>query len=168
MATGNTANGNVTFGKKLAFSSKRSASFDLTDDKKSFLIRFNPALAAAVGAVVFEGVPKSRSPVSTNVYSAVIPASGGRVKTTIVANGFGSTEAGASTVLILSANGQQSVTNFPPGKDDAAFTASMTLEDDALTDIRVTLVLIARRDAAHPGAAALVAVNDLSVDLALP
>jgi hypothetical protein len=36
-----------------------------------------------------------------------------------------------------------------------------------VTDIRITVFLLAERDAAHPGASALVAVTDITSDAAL-
>lgn len=158
--------GGVTFGEEPTFSSEKNVVYDLTDDKKAFEIQIVPALAAGVGTPSFDGVPKTDAPVSTRIYSAVIPATGKNVRTSFVVNGFGLTEAGTNTVLILSVNDQHRVTHFAPGKDQA-FTAALPYRAKAVTDIRLTVVLVAERDSTHPDASALIAINDISADAAL-
>ena len=91
------ANGGVSFGESLIFSSLKKVDYALSDDKKAFEIRFDTGLAAGVGTPVFEGLAKTRAPVSTRVYSAVIPATGEDVEVSLNVNGFGVTEAGTNT-----------------------------------------------------------------------
>jgi hypothetical protein len=165
MATKVQEKAGVAFGPKLGFASTKKVDFSVTDDKKSFEIRFRTALSAGVGTPSFDGLKKTRAPVSTNVFSAVVPASGKNVRTSIVVNGFGVTEPGTNTAVVITANGQHSVTHFTD--TDEAFTASLAFRAKALTDVRVTVVLVAEREAAHPGASALIAVTDISADTAL-
>jgi hypothetical protein len=160
------ANDGLTFGAKLAHSSKEKVDFSVSDDKKAFEIRFDTALAAGVGNPVFDGIEKTPAPMSTSVYSAVIPATGKAVKTSFAANGFGVTESGTNTMLILTVNDQHSVAHFT-GKKDEALTVTLEYKAKTVTDIRLTVVLIAERDSAHPTASALVAVTDVSADAAL-
>lgn len=156
----------VIFGPKLTFSSTRKVAFSVTDDKKSFEIQFRPALSAGVGSPSFDGLKKTRAPVSANLYSAVVPSAGQNVKMSIVVNGFGATEPGTNTTVVIAANGQHSVTHFDAL--DEAFTASLALRAKTLTDLRVTVLILAERHAAHPGAAALIAVTDISADTFVP
>lgn len=161
------ANDGLTFGAKLTHSSTEKVGFSVSDDEKAFEIRFETALAAGVGNPVFDGLERTPAPISTNVYSAVIPVAGkGGVKTSFVANGFGVTEPGTNTMLILTVNDQLSVTHFASKKDEA-FTVAFAYRPKAVTDIRLTVVLIAERDSTHPAASALIAVTDVSADAAL-
>jgi hypothetical protein len=166
MATKVQAKDGVTFGPKLVFSSTKKVDFSVTDDKKAFEIVFRTALAAGVGTPSFKGLKKTRAPVNTNIYSAVLPASGKNVKASIVVNGFGVTEPGTNTAVVITANGQHSVTHFTDS--DEAFTASLPFRAKALTDVRVTVVLVAERAATHPDASALIAVTDISADTFTP
>jgi hypothetical protein len=160
------ANGGVSFGESLIFSSLKKVDYALSDDKKAFEIRFDTGLAAGVGTPVFEGLAKTRAPVSTRVYSAVIPATGEDVEVSLNVNGFGVTEAGTNTVLVLTANDQHIVTHFAAEKDEG-FAAALPFRAKAVTEIRLTVVLIAERDSLHPDASALIAVTDIGADAAL-
>ena len=164
MASNVEASDGVIFGEKMIFSSDRKVSFDLSDDKKAFEIRFDPALAVGVGTPVFDGLAKTAAPVSTRVYAAVIAADGKKVETSFVLNGFGSTEPGTNTTVVLAVNDQHSVTRFASGKEDDAFTVALPYRAKKATDFRITVLLIAERDAEHPDATALLAVNDISAD----
>lgn len=165
MATDSQASDGVKFGQKLKFSSTRKVDFSVTDDEKSFEIRLRTALSAGVGTPNFDGLKKTRASVNTRVFSAVVPAAGKGVRMAIVANGFGVTEPGTNAAVVIMANGQHSVTHF--SDSDGAFTASLPFRAKELTDVRVTVVLVAERDGAHPEASALIAVTDISADAAL-
>jgi len=161
------ASGGVTFGKELTFSSTKKVVYSLSDDKKAFELRFVPALAAAVGAIDVDGVPKTDAPVSTCIYSTVIPATGKNVKTSVFVNGFGLMEAGTNSVLILSVNDQHIVNHFVATKKGQDFTAALPYRAKAVTDIRLTVALVAERDSTHPEASAQITVTDISADAAL-
>jgi hypothetical protein len=162
------ANDGLTFGTKLAHSSRKKVDFQLSDDKKAFDLVFDAALAAGVGTPSFDGLKKTRAPVSTNVYSAVIPATGKGVKTAFAANGFGVVEPGAHTMLLLAVNDQHRVVHFDDAeKGEQGFTVAVEYRAKVVTDIRLTLLLVAERDSTHKGASALIAVTNLSADAAL-
>jgi hypothetical protein len=156
----------VSFGPKLKFSSIRKVDYTVTDDKKSFAIAFAPALAAGVGSPVFDGLKKSRAPIGTNLYSAVVPASGRSARMSIVLNGFGAAEPGTHATVVIMANGQHGVTHFDAL--DEAFTASLAVRAKALAELRLSVLIVVERQADHPGASALFAVNDISVDTFVP
>ncbi|HKR61538.1 MAG TPA: hypothetical protein VJS64_17760, partial [Pyrinomonadaceae bacterium] len=139
MATKVRASDGLTFGETLTHSSKKKVDYQLSDDKKAFEIRFDPALAAGVGTPVFDGLKKTKAPLSTSVYSAVIPATGKGVKTSFVANGFGVTEPGTNTMLILAVNDQHSVAHFAAKKGEQGFTVTLAYRAKAVTDIRLTV-----------------------------
>ena len=163
MAKTNQTSEDVTFGKSLTYSSIQEVAYNLSDDKKAFTITLQTALAAGVGTPVFDGLALTGAPINTRIYSAVVPATGKNLKTTFVLNGFGSTDPGTSTKLVLTVNDQHSVTHFGP-RGDQAFTVMMPFQAEAATDIRITVVVIAERDSTHPDATALIALNDISAD----
>src|SRR5262249_62007592 len=127
----------------------------------------DPALAAGVGTPDFDGLKLTGAPINARLYSAVIPVTGKNLKTTFVLNGFGVMDPGATTKLMLTVNDQHSVTHFAP-RDEQAFTVLMPFQADAVTDIRITVAVLAERDATHPDASALIALNDISADARIP
>ena len=157
----------LTFGPRLRYSSSRTAEFERTDDHKSFMISFAPALAAAVGSAGVDGVKPLQAPIGTRTYSAVIPASGRNVDVAFVINGFAVTQSGTEGLLVLVVNGETQVTRFAAGKDGEGFTASLRYRAKAVDSFRVAVLLLVERTAAAPGAAAVVAINDISADAAL-
>lgn len=118
------------------------------------------------GPPFFDRAPKTDPPVSTCIYSAVIPATGKNVETSAVLDGLGTTEARTHAVLMLRVNDQPSVTHFVPNTKDQPLVAALPYRATTLTDVRLTVVLVAERDAAHPDGSALIAINDISADAA--
>lgn len=168
MASKPSGSDGLSFGTKLLHSSTKKVDFQLSDDRKAFDLVFDAALAAGVGTPSFDGLKKTRAPVSTNVYSAVIAATGKGVKTSFVANGFGVVEPGTNTMLLLAVNDQHSVVHFDDArKGEQGFTVAVEYRAKGVTDIRLTLLLVAESDAVHKGASALIAVSTLSADAAL-
>ena len=163
MARTNQTGDDITFGDALTYSSIQEVVFNLSDDKKAFTVTLPVALAAGVGTAGFDGLALTDAPINTRVYSAVIPATGKNLKTTFVLTGFGLTQPGTSTKLVLTVNARHRVTHFGP-REDQAFTVLMPFRAKAATDIRVTVVVIAERDSTHPDASALIALNDISAD----
>ena len=169
MATRRRESDGIMFGEKLAFSSRRKVDYAVSGDEKAFDLKLVPPLAAGVGSVALNGLAQTRSPISTRVYSAVIPATGKNVDTSFKAIGFGVTEPGTNTVLILTVNDQHSVTHFPPGQEEQDFVAwPLEYRAEEVTEVRLTLVVIAQRDSAHPEASAFIAVAALGADSFVP
>jgi len=154
----------VAFGAKLIYTSTRKLEFSVSDDAKAFEIRFNTALAAGVGTPSFEGLGKTKAPIGTRVYSAVIPATGQNVKTSIALNGFFVAQPGTTLTLLVVANDQHSFTQLANSKKDQGFTASVPVRAKTLSGIRLTVAVIAQRDEAHPEASALIAISDIGAE----
>jgi hypothetical protein len=153
----------VTFGEGLTYSSIQEVDYNLSNDKKAFTVTLQTGLAAGVGSPVYDGLVLTGAPVNTRIYSVVIPATGENLKTTFVLNGFGLTELGTNTKLVLTVNDQHSVTYFGP-REDQAFTVLMPFQAEAVTDVRITVLVIAECDSTHPDATALIVLNDVSAD----
>src|SRR5262249_45227018 len=86
----------IAFGPKLVHASMRKLEYTVTDDKKAFEIRFKTAIAAGVGSASFAGLKKTKAPIGTSLFTAVIPASGKNVKAALSLNGFFVAQPGTS------------------------------------------------------------------------
>ncbi|HKB01882.1 MAG TPA: hypothetical protein VKD90_06660 [Gemmataceae bacterium] len=163
MGSTNQERNGVTFGKSLTYSSIWQVAYHRSDDKKAFPITLPTALAAGVGTPVYGGLSLIGAPVDTRIYSAVIPTTGKDLMTTFVLNGFGSTDPGTNTKVVLRVNNQHSVTHFGPSVDQA-FTVTMPLRAESAADIRIAVLVVAERDSTHPDGNALIALNNISAD----
>jgi hypothetical protein len=163
MSKDNRPCGGVTFGDRLAYSSIPDVAYNRSDDRQAFTVTLPKGLAAGVGTPVYEGLTLTGAPVDARTYSAVVPAAGEDLNTTLVLNGFGVAEPGSGATLVLTVNGHHHVTHFGP-REDRAFTVLMPFRAKAPTDLRITVAVIADRDAAHPDATALIVLNDISAD----
>ena len=67
---------------------------------------------------------------------------------------------------MLSVNDQQTVTHFKK-TDNKEILVQLKYRAKSVGDIRLTLFLLAERDAAHPKSAALIHVTSIDTDLAL-
>ena len=139
-------NAGPSFGPKLKFTSTRKLAYTVSDDSKAFDIRFDTAIAAGVGTPSFEGLRPSRAPIGTRLYSAVIPATGTNAKISINFNGFLVAQPGTQVTLVVVANDQHHVVHFADSGDDEGFTTSLPLRADTLSEIRLTVILVAQRD----------------------
>jgi len=167
MVTKRTAAHGLTFGPRPNYSSSSKDKYERTDDHRAFSIQFVPALAATVGNAGVDGAKVTRASIGTRIYSAVIPASGRDVDVAFVLNGFAVTQPGTKGLLVLVVNGQTQVKRFASGVDGEGFTASLRYRAKGVNGIRLAVLLIAERTAEQPGAAAAIAINDISADAAL-
>jgi hypothetical protein len=158
----------VTFGAKLRYSSSRKFDYSVSDDAKAFELRLNPALAAGVGSPSFAGLGKTKAPIGTRLYAAVIPAMGKDVKTSLSLNGFFVAEPGTTVTVVVVANDQHSVTHFAHSKNDQGFTTTVPVRAKALREIRLSVAVIAERDDEHPDASAMIAVSSIGADTFIP
>lgn len=153
--------GGATFGDKPVFQSSSNIQFSLSDDKKAFTIGFNPAFEAAVGANASD-----TALVGTNVFSVVIPVTGKEVKSTFVLQASVTADEGAGGLLMLSVNDQQTVTHFKKTSEKDVLV-QLKYRAKNTGDIRLTVFLLAERDAAHPKALALIHALTIDTDLAI-
>jgi len=157
------ANG-VTFGDKPSFQSADNFDYGLSDDKKAFTITFKTAFEATVGKV--QNATATEAPVGTNVFTVVLPLSGKKIDTTFIVTAFASAEEGAGGALLLVANDKSTLMRFPPGEGKEVLV-KLRYRAKAASEVRLTLFLLAERDAAHPKATALVHVTTIDTDAAL-
>ncbi len=98
----------------------------------------------------------------------MIPAAGKDVKPSINLNGFLVAQPGTAVTLVVVANDQHSVTHFTNSRKDQGFTASVPVRAKALSDIRLSVALIAQQDVEHADASAVIAVSDIGADTFIP
>jgi hypothetical protein len=168
MATRTKNGAGVSFGRNLSYTSIRKLKYTVTDDDKAFEIRFETAIAAGVGSPSFAGLEKTKAPIGTRVFSAVIPATGKNVKATVTLNGFFIAHAGTSVLVFVTANDQQVVKQFRKSQDDKGFTVSVPVHAKSLSEIRLAVALLAQQEGGAADASALIAVSDIGCDTFVP
>ena len=161
-----TANAQAKFGDQPSFASASTDNFDysVSADKQAFTIVFKTAFEATVGNL--QNAKVTDAPIGTQIFSAVIPVSGGDIDTTFFVTTFVAAEQGAAGTLLFAVNDKNTVMRFPPG-DGKEVIVKLNYKAKTASDVRLTLFLLAERDAAHPKASALVHVNAIDTDLAL-
>ena len=164
--TGNKTSG-IAFGRKLLYASTRKLEYTVTEDDMAFEIRFETAIAAGVGSPSFAGLKKTNAPIGTNVFTAVIPASGKNVKAALSLNGFFVAQPSTSVTLVATANDQQVVKRFRNSKDDKGFTLSVPVQARSLSEIRLVVLLVAQHESGGD-ASALIALSDIGADTFKP
>jgi hypothetical protein len=151
----------ATFGDKPVFQSSTNAQYSLSDDKKAFTITFNPAFEASAG-----NSASDTALVGTNVYSVVIPVNGKEVNTTFVFTASITADEGAGGLLMLNVNDKQTITRFKKTSEKEVLV-QLKYRAKNTGDIRLTVFLLAERDAAHPKAPALIHALAIDSDLAV-
>jgi hypothetical protein len=158
------AAGGATYGDKPTFQSSDNFVYSLSDDKQAFTINFNPAFEAQVA-----NAPPGKDPggpIATKVFSLVLPVTGKYVKTTFVVTASVIAEAGAGGAIMLIVNDKQTVTRYSTTGDKEVLV-QLKYSAESPSDIRLTVILMADHDSAHPKAASLVHVTAIDSDLAL-
>jgi len=155
------AAGGTTYGDKPVFQSSNNIQFSLSDDKKAFTITFNPAFEASAGNSAGD-----TALVGTNVLSVVIPVTGKDVNTTFVFTASVTADEGAGGLLMLNVNDQQTITRFKKTSEKEVLV-QLKYRAKNTGDIRLTVFLLAERDAAHPKAPVLIHGLAIDSDLAV-
>jgi hypothetical protein len=158
------AAGGATFGDKPTFQNADNFSYSLSGDKQAFTITFNPAFEAMVANAPTGKDPGG--PIATKVLSMVIPVTGKYIKSTFVVSTSVTAEEGAGGAIMLIVNDKQTVARF--GKTgEKEMLVQLNYSAESASDIRLTVILLADHDSAHPKAASLVHVTAIDSDLAV-
>ena len=105
------------------------------------------------------------TPVVSRTATVVIPVTGGsQIKTPIVVQGYASTNQGGQATLLFSANGQNTVVNFPKNTD-RDFIEKLEFSAASAAELRLTAVLLAECDGQYQGADAFISVNAIDSDI---
>src|SRR6478672_6638 len=104
-----------TFGNVPAYQAEDKFDLGMSDDKRAFTVTFNDLKVTA------EANKSSTTPISAHVFSLVVPIEGygKNLEIEFAVNGTVVTEEGATATLMLSVNGQTSVTDFPANSNES-------------------------------------------------
>ena len=163
----------TTFGDKPTYQSGAQSEYAPSGDKKAFTITFGDLeVAIDTGKLPEKAAkracsPATAVPVATRVFSAVIPVKGGKtIKTSFFVSGYVVTTEGSQGTLLFSVNGQNTLTKFA-AKLDQSFVKRLDFKAKSGSEIRMTVFLLAERDAQYPNAAAYLNVSSIDTDAAL-
>ncbi len=162
----------TTFGDKPTYQSGAQSEYAPSGDKKAFTITFGDLEAAIdTGKLPEKAAKRARSPataapVATRVFSAVIPVKGKSIKTSFFVSGYVVTTEGSQGTLLFIVNGQNTLTKFA-AKSDKSFVQRLDFKAKSASEIRMTVFLLAERDAQYPNAAAYLNVSTIDTDAAL-
>jgi hypothetical protein len=146
-----------TFGNAPAYQTEDKFDLGMSDDKRAFTLTFNDLKVTA------EANKSSTTPISAHVFSLVVPIEGygKNLEIEFAVNGTVVTEEGATATLMLSVNGQTSVTDFPANSDQSP-VQKLKFAAETASECRVSLFLLVGRDSANTGAAAF--LNAMTID----
>lgn len=132
----------------------------ISDDRRALTLMFSDLLATIGGS------SRSTSPVSTRVFSLVLPLEGDeeRVEIELVAQGSVVVLEGATATLVCSVNGQTTVADFPAGSDQS-FVQKLTFAADAPSEARLCVFLLLGRDSTNADAEAHLNVSSIDAEI---
>ena len=138
------------------------AAFALSDDKRAFTFNFDKPFEATIGNI--PDAADTKAPVSTRVFSAVIPVAGKDLATSFFVTGFLAGEAGTNSTIVLSVNGQHIVWDSGPTKEDQPFLVELKYQAASTPDIRLSVMLRTERNSANAGASSILRVTAIDTD----
>ncbi len=129
----------------------------VTEDGRAFTLTFSDLVSTVEG-------PDSL-PVSASLFSVVLPLHGqGKAEIEFGFSGAAIVTQGATATLFVSANGQSTVRDFPPGTDDSFVHPLLFVSEDP-SECRLFAMLLAGRDSVFAADAEPAAfINILSID----
>ena len=137
---------------------------DVTDDKRALTLTFSDLQVAVGGS-------NSTAPMSTRVFSLVLPLEGDkkdkdekRVEIEFIVQGSILSLEGATATLVCSVNGQTTVTDFP-GASEQGFVQKLKFEAEAPSEARLCVFLLLGRDSSNTNAEAHMNVSAIDVEI---
>lgn len=129
----------------------------VTEDGRAFTLTFSDLVSTVDG-------PDSM-PVSASMFSVVLPLHGeGKAEIEFGFSGAAIVTPGATATLFVSASGQSTVRDFPPGTDDS-FVHPLQFFAEGPSECRLFALLVAGRDSVFAADAEPAAfINILSID----
>lgn len=131
----------------------------VSDDRRALTLTFS-GLQATIGS------SESPWPISTRVFSLVLPLEGGeeRVEIEFIVQGFILALAGATATLVCSVNGQTTVADFPGGSEQG-FEQKLTFAAEAPSEARLSVFLLLGRDSTNANAEAQMNVSAIDAEI---
>lgn len=148
-----------TFGQIQKYQSDEKFDLSVSDDKRALTVRFSDFQAAVGGS-------KSQAPVSTRLFSLVLPLQGDEKTVEIEFNldGFVLALEGATASLVCSVNGQTTVADFPAGSDQS-FVHTLKFTAETPSEARLCVVLLLGRDSSNADAEAHLSLATIDAEI---
>lgn len=148
-----------TFGQIPAYQSDEKFELDVSDDKRALTLTFSDLRATVGGG-------KSLAPMSTRMFSLVLPLEGGekRVEIEFIVQGFILAREGATATMVCSINGQTTVADFP-GRSDQGFLQKLKFAAETPSECRLYVFLLVGRDSRNANAEAFLNVNSIDAEI---
>jgi len=138
---------------------------NVSDDKRALTLTFSDLQVTVGGS-------NSPSPISTRVFSLVLPLEGDkkdekdekRVEIEFIVQGSILALEGATATLVCSVNGQTTVTDFP-GASEQGFVQKLKFEAEAPSEARLCVFLLLGRDSRNTNAEAHMNVSAIDIEI---
>jgi len=146
--------GSGTFGNAPTYNSDTGFTLWLSDDKKAFTAVFSNLLVQLIA--------NSPQPIITRTFSFSLPLSGvdPGAEIPFFVSGYAFCEKGTSAHLVFTVNDQTMVADFPENCDNE-YVQQLKYKAGSVSEVRVTINLVADRDSKSGGEAYL---NVLAID----
>jgi hypothetical protein len=149
----------LTFGKTPTYQSGSKPEVAVSDDKRALTLTFSD-LKVTVGS------GKSPAPVSTQLFSFVLPLEGDdkRAEIEFIVQGFVLTTGCATASMVCSVNGQTIVADFP-GNSEQSLTQKLKFAAKTPSDCRLSVMLLVGRDSKNANAEAHLNVSAIDAEI---
>ncbi len=149
-----------TFGQTPTYQTDEKFDLSVSDDRRALTLRFTE-FEVTVGG--------SKSPASTRAFCLVLPLEGDDETAEIefiVTNALVMTTEGATATIVLSVNGQTTVTDFPANSDQS-FTQQLNFTAaPSPSECRLCVFLLVGRDSKNPDSEAFLGSPSIDAEFA--
>src|SRR5262245_33797084 len=147
------------FGQTPTYQSDEKFELDVSDDKRALTLTFSDLQATVGGG-------KSPLPMSTRLFSLVLPLSGDdkRVEIEFIVQGFLLTPPGTTASMVCSVNGQTTVVDSPASSEQS-FVQKLKFAAATPSECRLCIFLVVGRDSRNASAEAYLNVNSIDAEI---
>ncbi|HKA19580.1 MAG TPA: hypothetical protein VKN18_14920 [Blastocatellia bacterium] len=148
-----------TFGKIPTYQSNDKFDLAVSDDKRALTLTFSDLQVTVGGS-------KSPAPMSTRVFSLVVPLEGKdeRVEIEFGVSAFIKTLDGATATIVSSVNGQSTVADFPANSEQS-LVQQLKFTGQSPSECRLCVVLLVGRDTKNSNAEAFLNVTAIDAEI---
>jgi hypothetical protein len=148
-----------TFGQIPTYQSDEKFELAVSDDKRALTLTFSDLQATVGGG-------KSPAPMSTRMFSLVLPLQGDekRVEIEFIVQGFTLALDGATATMVFNVNGQTTVADFP-GRSEQSFVHKLKFAAETPSECRLNVFLLVGRDSRNANAEAFLNVTSIDAEI---
>jgi len=148
-----------TFEQTPTYQSDESIVLSVSDDKRALTLIFSDLQTAVEGS-------KSLAPVSTRIFSLVLPLKGEekRVEIEFFVSGYIFVPEGATASVVFSVNGQTAVADFT-GESDKEFLQELKFAAETPSECRLCVFLLLGRDSRNADVQAYLNVSAIDAEI---